>query len=295
MRPSRYQGGGASLGRGFDVADETLDRPAGFNLDDDIDDDFEDNLEAEALTKGFGGIGATGLDVTVLVAFSSQGFNTTPQFRKTWIVLLRANRVKSSVGFRADFCKARHFRAKLKGAGIKAFAVVRGFPMAYSLSASGKVILEGIGSPTFITQLARSGQRMAPPLPCPQPPIRLPKPRHYSLTVYFSPPGSANVKASEQQKLFDWYSGLPPSVQAKIKQGRPTIVLEGFASTTQPAPANKRLSERRAVQVRNALMAIIGPGAKYMLYPWGESKAKTPDEVEDPKERRVRVSVTDPS
>jgi outer membrane protein OmpA-like peptidoglycan-associated protein len=74
-----------------------------------------------------------------------------------------------------------------------------------------------------------------------------------------------------------------------------TIVLEGFASTTQPAAANKRLSERRAVQVRNALMAIIGPGAKYMLYPWGESKAKTPDEVEDPKERRVRVSVTDPS
>ncbi len=110
MTPSRYQDWGASLGGGFDVADETLDRPAGFDLDDDIDDDFEANLEAEALTKGFGGIGAMGLDVTVLTAFGSQGFNTTPQFRKTWIALLRANRVRSSAGFRADFCKARHFR-----------------------------------------------------------------------------------------------------------------------------------------------------------------------------------------
>jgi hypothetical protein len=162
MTPSRYQDWGASLGGGFDVADETLDRPAGFDLDDDIDDDFEANLEAEALTKGFGGIGAMGLDVTVLTAFGSQGFNTTPQFRKTWIALLRANRVRSSAGFRADFCKARHFRAKLKGAGIKTFAVVRGFPMAYSFSVSGKVILEGIGNPRFIDQLARSGQRTPP-------------------------------------------------------------------------------------------------------------------------------------
>jgi outer membrane protein OmpA-like peptidoglycan-associated protein len=113
------------------------------------------------------------------------------------------------------------------------------------------------------------------------------------LTVYFSPPTSAEVKPSEQRKLFDWYSGLPSSVEAKIKQGRLPIVLEGFTSTTQPAPANKLLSERRTVQVRNALMGIIGPGAKYALYSYGESRAKTPDQVEDPKERRVQVSVTD--
>jgi outer membrane protein OmpA-like peptidoglycan-associated protein len=172
--------------------------------------------------------------------------------------------------------------------------VVRGSPMAYSFGASGKIILEAIGTPTFIDQLVRSGQRIAPPLPCPQPPPwRWRSPRRYGVTVYFSPAGSPEVKAGEQQKLFDWYSGLPSSVQARIKQGQLTIVLEGFTSTTQPAPANKLLSQRRTVQVRNALMAIIGPGAKYQLYAYGESRAKTRDEVEDPKERRVQVSVTD--
>jgi outer membrane protein OmpA-like peptidoglycan-associated protein len=41
-----------------------------------------------------------------------------------------------------------------------------------------------------------------------------------------------------------------------------TVVLAGFTSTTRPAPANKFLSQRRAVQLRDALMAIIGPGAR---------------------------------
>lgn len=272
MAPSRYQVGGTSLGRGFDVAGEAM---AGLNR--------EDELEAVA---------STALDVTVLTAFGSQGFDTTPQFRNRWIALLRNSRWRSSAGFRADFCKARHFRAKLKGTD-KQFAVVRGLPMEYSFAVSGKILLKGIGSPAFIDPLVRSGRRIAPPVPCPQPLWHWRSPRRYGLTVYFSPPGSAEVKTSEQQKLFDWYFGLPSSVQAKIEQGQVTIVLAGFTSTTQPAPANKLLSQRRAVQVRNALMAIIGPGAKYALYAYGESRAKTRDDVEDPKERRVQVSVTE--
>jgi OmpA family len=271
----RYQHGGTLLGRGFDVADEAMDPLPGI--------DIEDGLEAE-------GLSGTAADVAVLTSFGIQGFDTTPQFRSTWITLLRNSRVSSSAGFRADFCKARHFR--LKGTS-KRFAVVRGFPMEYSFALSGKVLLKGIGRSTLIDPLARLGRRIPPPLPCPQPSWHWRSPRRYGLTVSFSPPGSAEVKTSERQKLFDWYFGLPSSVQAKITQGQIVIVLEGFASTTQPAAANKLLSQRRAVQVRNALMAIIGPGAKYTLYAYGESRAKTPNEVEDPKERRVQVSVTD--
>ena len=271
MAPSRYQVGGTSLGRGFDAGEAM----AGLNR--------EDELEAAHNWS---------LDLIILTAFGSQGFDTTPRFRNRWIALLRNPRWRSSAGFRADFCKAHHFRARLKGTD-KQFAVVRGLPMEYSFAVSGKILLEGIGSPAFIDPLVRSGRRIAPPLPCPQPSWRWRSPRRYGLIVYFSPPGSAEVNAIEQQKLFDWYFGLPSSVQAKIKQGQVTIVLAGFTSTTQPAPANKLLSQRRAVQVRNALMAIIGPGAKYALYAYGESRAKTRDDVEDPKERRVRVSVTD--
>src|SRR5262249_19425676 len=152
------------------------------------------------------------LDVIVLTAFGSQGFDTTPEFRKTWIALSRTGRWRSSRGFRADFCKATHFRAKLKGTQTQ-FAVERGLPMEYSFAVSGKILLKGIGGPTFIDTLVRLAPRIAPPLPCPQPSWRWRSPRRFGLTVYFSPPTSAEVKPSEQRKLFDWHSGLPSSVQ----------------------------------------------------------------------------------
>lgn len=230
-------------------------------------------------------------DLTIMTAFSSQGFATEPQFRRQWGALLVSGG-RSSRGFRAEFCKARHLRVKWSGAD-RQFAIVRGRPMEYSRTVSDKVLLKGIGKPSLTGPLLRSGRRIAPPRPCPQPTWRWRKPRTYPVIVSFSPAGSAEVKAGEQQKLYDWYFGLPSAVRGKIKRGQSTVVLEGFTSTTQPKTANERLAQRRVVQVRNALMAVIGPGAKYALHAWGESRAKTRDDVEDPKERRVRVSVRD--
>lgn len=231
------------------------------------------------------------MHLSVLTAFGSQGFDTTPQFRNGWIALLLRGRATSG-GFRADFCRGRHLLVRVNGVD-KQFAVVRGFPVEYAHAVSGKILLRSIGSPAVVGRLVRAGRRTDAPVPCPKPPLRWRSPRSFGVTVHFSPPGSALVRVSEQQKLYRWYVDLPSAVRARVRRGELGVAVEGFTSTTQPARANTRLSLRRAVNVRNALMAVIGPGARYLPYAHGESRARTRDDVEDPRERRVRVSVTE--
>lgn len=230
-------------------------------------------------------------DVMILTGMGSQGFDTEPVFRRGWWSLLLKQRVTTK-DFRARFCKARHVRARVNGVD-RTYAIVFGFPIEYAPAVTGKILLKQVGSPDIVDRLMQSDRRVVPPLPCPQPIPRYRSPRAYGVTVLFSPPGSSAVGAREEQRLFDWFSALPAAVRAKVKQGRLIVSLEGFTSTTQPSAANKRLAQRRIVQVRNALMGVIGPGGRYTLYPYGESRAKTRDGVEDPKERRVRVSVID--
>jgi outer membrane protein OmpA-like peptidoglycan-associated protein len=79
----------------------------------------------------------------------------------------------------------------------------------------------------------------------------------------------------------------------KIKTGMLPLVIAGYASTKGSAQSNKDLSEKRAHRARDILKTIAGPSAKFVVHPYGESKASTADGVEDPKERRVRISVTD--
>ncbi|GAA1771405.1 hypothetical protein GCM10009795_016810 [Nocardioides hankookensis] len=230
-------------------------------------------------------------DLMILTGLGSQGFDTEPVFRRGWWSLLLKRKVETKF-FRSRFCKARHVRARVNGVD-RTYAIVLGFPIEYAPAVTGKILLKQVGSPDIVDRLMRSGRRVVAPLPCPQPIPRRKRSRAYGVTVLFSPPGSSAVGAREQQRLYSWYTALPPAVRTKIKQGRLIISLEGFTSTTQPSAANKRLSQRRVVQVRNALMGVIGPGARYTLYPYGEARAKTRDNVEDPKERRVRVSVID--
>jgi outer membrane protein OmpA-like peptidoglycan-associated protein len=111
--------------------------------------------------------------------------------------------------------------------------------------------------------------------------------------VYFSPPGSYQIRAEDEAKILNWYSALPSPTRMKIKTGKLPLVVEGYASTTAAALKNKDLSEKRAHRARDILKKIAGSSAKFVMYSYGESKASTPDEVEDPKERRVKISVTD--
>ncbi len=109
--------------------------------------------------------------------------------------------------------------------------------------------------------------------------------------VFFSPPGSDRVEAGSESELVQWYRRLPPKVRERIEEGSLPIHLDGYASTTQPGPANRELSRRRALTVQRILQDIAGSSAKFELVAHGEYQAKTPDQVEDRNERRVRVSV----
>lgn len=127
----------------------------------------------------------------------------------------------------------------------------------------------------------------APETPEPPPP---PEPVLHLTEIKFEP-GSDQITAGDEAALVSWYLGLPESGRRQIEDGNLQIVLEGYASTTQPGPANRLLSRRRAQRVQEILQDIAGSDARFRTFARGEYQAGTPDEVEDENERVVFVSV----
>lgn len=251
-------------------------------------------------SEGLGQPSKMGADVTLLVSFSMEGFRTTKDFRDAFAKHSAAGRMGPARGmFRKLFCEADHYEVDrvINGKPItNNVAVVWGYPMVYSLKGGQKPLLGKIAPKGW--HLSQVGRSVSPPPLCPSPPPvpvpkPLPVPKPYELTVYFSPPSSYKIRAGDEAKILNWYSVLPSPTRMKIKSGKLPLVVEGYASTTQPADKNKELSEKRAHQVIDILKKVAGTSAKFVVYPYGESKALTRDEVEDPKERRVRISVTD--
>ena len=131
-------------------------------------------------------------------------------------------------------------------------------------------------------------ERVAPaPPPVPPRDIVLPIP----FVVYFSPPGSDRLREGDEQRLARWILGLAPPLRQSLEQGRSPIRVDGYASTTQPAPANRDLSRRRAERVARLLRDLLGPGARLEVRAFGEHLARTPDRVENPRERRVIITL----
>jgi hypothetical protein len=130
---------------------------------------------------------------------------------------------------------------------------------------------------------------------CPTvPPMPRPAPRPTIVAfweIFFSPPGSAMVRAGDERGLVEWYRGLPEAVRRRVEAGELAFRIDGYASTTQPASANRELSRRRAAAARQILQDIAGSRARFELFAHGEYQAGTPDRVESLAERRVRVSV----
>jgi hypothetical protein len=127
-----------------------------------------------------------------------------------------------------------------------------------------------------------------PPMPPPAPrPIVTP-----FWEIHFSPPGSARIREGDERKLVEWYQRLLPDVRRRIEAGELPIRIDGYASTTQPGPANRVLSRRRAETAQKILQDIAGSQARFDIYGHGEYQAGTPDRVESLAERRVKVSVT---
>lgn len=110
--------------------------------------------------------------------------------------------------------------------------------------------------------------------------------------IFFSPPGSARIRAGDEQALVNWYRRLLPQVRTRIEAGSLPIRIDGYASTTQPGPANRELSRRRAEAARRILQDISGSRTRFEVFAHGEYRAATADRVESLQERRVRVSVT---
>ena len=122
---------------------------------------------------------------------------------------------------------------------------------------------------------------------------KIPIPQPYALTVYFSPPGSDRILEADEDKIVKWFERLPSATRGKIIAGTLSIILEGYASTTQSKPANRELSRRRAMKVQRILQDIAGSNAQFTVHAYGEYKAATADAVEKASERRVRIFVQD--
>jgi hypothetical protein len=134
---------------------------------------------------------------------------------------------------------------------------------------------------------------IAPPvIPKVEPP-KVPVPLTSQLVVYFSPPGSDRIVEADEDKIVKWYQALPSTTRGKIAAGTLPISIEGYASTTAGKPYNRELSRRRALKVQRILQDIVGSAAQFRINAFGEYQASTPDKVENPTERRVRISVTD--
>ena len=113
----------------------------------------------------------------------------------------------------------------------------------------------------------------------------------YVTSVHFDV-GSDAIEEGGERHVVGWYMGLPADVRRSIEDGNSTIILRGHASTTQPGPANRELSRRRAQRTRQILQDIAGSSARFRIYALGEYRARTADEVEESNERRVEIDVT---
>ncbi|MCZ7545578.1 MAG: DUF4157 domain-containing protein [Anaerolineae bacterium] len=123
----------------------------------------------------------------------------------------------------------------------------------------------------------------------------VPPPTTYLTAVHFDP-GDDTIEEGGERHIVDWYNGLPGEARQLIETGSLPVTIEGHASTTQPGPANRELSRRRADRVEQILRDYAGSDAHLRKFARGEYQAWTGDEVEDDTERRVDLSVEyDPS
>lgn len=125
----------------------------------------------------------------------------------------------------------------------------------------------------------------------PRPQTPTPQTIMYATQAHFAV-RSDRVEIGTEEHIVRWYMSLPEDVKSSVRAGSTPIVLEGRASTTQPAPANRELSRRRAERVQQILRDIAGSQAQFQLSALGEYQARTADEVEELTERRVEISIT---
>jgi hypothetical protein len=127
-------------------------------------------------------------------------------------------------------------------------------------------------------------------LTIPKPTLAQPSQTLYTTDTHFQP-GSAKPEEGNERHILSWYRELPPEIQRSIESGGTEIQLRGYASTTQPGPANRKLAEERVRVVQAILQDFVGSHARFNTFAFGEYEAGTPDNVEEITERRVQITV----
>lgn len=157
------------------------------------------------------------------------------------------------------------------GGGIGLGPVSGSAPMTTSTNYSGGA------SRSFTVNL-----RITPPRPIPGPDV--------DFKV-----GRATLADGQEGAIANWFRGLPAETQDAIRNGRRTVTISGYASTTAKRHRNRDLSEQRAHVVERILRGFAGSGATLNIYFFGEDNTPTPDEREDPRWRRTTIVAQAPT
>jgi peptidoglycan-associated lipoprotein len=125
---------------------------------------------------------------------------------------------------------------------------------------------------------------VAPPPPAP---AEVPKPAPPQLKPVFFDFNRADIRPEERQKLDEAIQWLKANSQARI-------TLDGYADDRGTPPYNQKLSERRAIAVRDHLVAGGIDSQRITATGNGETRAFAPgeDEAAWQLNRRVDLTVT---
>jgi outer membrane protein OmpA-like peptidoglycan-associated protein len=107
--------------------------------------------------------------------------------------------------------------------------------------------------------------------------------------------GSARLEDGQEGAISAWFNTLSDGTKDAIRNGRRTISISGYASTTSRRSRNRDLSEQRARVVERILRGHAGSSAVLNVFFFGEDNSTTPDETEDPRWRRATIQVQTPS
>jgi hypothetical protein len=150
-------------------------------------------------------------------------------------------------------------------------------PISGSAPVSGTANLAGGITRTFVVNL-----RTTPPQPIPGPDA--------SFQV-----GSDRLDEGQEGIIANWFEGLSGTAKDMVRNGRRSISVTGYASTTGPRGKNRNLSERRARVVERILRGHVGSNANLNIFFVGEDNATTPDQTETPRWRRATMVVQAPT
>ena len=110
-----------------------------------------------------------------------------------------------------------------------------------------------------------------------------PAPRHFTLFFRF-----------ESDELTDDSRALVPEILKTVKEHSvPDVVVVGHTDTMGTPTANAELGLRRATMVRNMLVdaGLDGSTIEVTSHGEGDLLVRTPDEIAEPRNRRVEISV----